>query len=337
MKGEARPPSVDGVTRDREGLALCALSALGFGAMAVLAKLAYGEGVGVLELLAVRFVVAASVLGSLARRELPRGRAAARGLALGAVVYAAEAGLFFASLTRMGAAPAELLLYAYPSLVVLGAVALRRERGSGRKVGALLLASAGVGLVLLGAGAGSVDPLGAALALASAAAYAGYILLADAIRLPPRALAALVCAGAAVSFTLAGAVSGTLALDWSPAGWALVVGIAVASTVVPLTAFLAGMDRIGPGWASILSTLEPPVTVSLAFLAFGETLGALQLAGGALVLAAVAVLQVRRGAPQEPTEVPSRSPASARSVGRSSPAGWAAKKSPSTPSTAPSA
>lgn len=314
MKWEARPPSVDEVTRDREGLALCALSALGFGAMAVLAKLAYGEGVGVLELLAVRFGLAAAVLGILARRELPRGRGAARGLALGALVYAVEAGLFFAALTRMGAAPAELLLYVYPSLVVLGAVALRRESGSRRKLGALLLASAGVGLVLLGAGAGSVDPLGAALALASAAAYAGYILLADAIRLPPRALAALVCTGATVSFTLAGAVSGTLALDWSPAGWALVVGIAVVSTVVPLTAFLAGMERIGPGQASILSTLEPPVTVGLAFLAFGETLGPLQLAGGALVLAAVAVLQVkvgsaRRGAPAHPAR-----PSAAREV-----------------------
>jgi drug/metabolite transporter (DMT)-like permease len=50
---------------------------------------------------------------------------------------------------------------------------------------------------------------------------------------------------------------------------------------------------VGPSNASILSTFEPPVTVVLAFLVFGEHLGAVQLAGGALVLSAVVLLQAR--------------------------------------------
>jgi drug/metabolite transporter (DMT)-like permease len=45
--------------------------------------------------------------------------------------------------------------------------------------------------------------------------------------------------------------------------------------------------KIGPTTASIVSTAEPVVTVLLAFAAFGEVIGALQLLGGALVLAAV--------------------------------------------------
>ncbi len=52
---------------------------------------------------------------------------------------------------------------------------------------------------------------------------------------------------------------------------------------------------MGPTAASILSTIEPVVTVLLAFLVFGEVLGAVQLAGGALVLAAVLVLNLRWG------------------------------------------
>jgi drug/metabolite transporter (DMT)-like permease len=54
--------------------------------------------------------------------------------------------------------------------------------------------------------------------------------------------------------------------------------------------FFAGLARVGPTTASILATVEPVVTVLLAFLVFGETLGAVQLAGGALVLTAVVVL-----------------------------------------------
>ena len=52
-------------------------------------------------------------------------------------------------------------------------------------------------------------------------------------------------------------------------------------------AVLRGLRRVGPSAASILSTVEPVVTVALAFVVFGESLGTAQLVGGALVLSAV--------------------------------------------------
>jgi drug/metabolite transporter (DMT)-like permease len=52
------------------------------------------------------------------------------------------------------------------------------------------------------------------------------------------------------------------------------------------------MSRVGPSTAAILSTLEPPVTVSLAFLTFGEGLGAVQLAGAAAVLCAAVLVNL---------------------------------------------
>jgi drug/metabolite transporter (DMT)-like permease len=282
------------VNRERQGILLCAASAAGFGAMAVLAKLAYAAGAGVVEVLTIRFALAAAVLGALAPRRVRPGRGAlAAGLALGAVCYAAESGVFFAALMRLDAAPAELLFYAYPTLVVVGAILLGRETATRRKLGALALASSGVVLVLVGGHAGAIEPAGAALALAAAVGYAGYILLADRVPTNPRTLAALVCAGAAASFGVFGLASGELRLDLGLEAWAWIAAIALVSTVIPLAAFLAGMERIGPGRASILSTLEPPLTVALAWAALGEALAPLQLAGGGLVVAAVAVLQAR--------------------------------------------
>ncbi len=61
-----------------------------------------------------------------------------------------------------------------------------------------------------------------------------------------------------------------------------------------MSLFFAGLSRVGPTSASILATVEPVVTVVLAFLVFGETLGPAQLVGGALVLSAVVVLNARR-------------------------------------------
>ena len=54
--------------------------------------------------------------------------------------------------------------------------------------------------------------------------------------------------------------------------------------------FFAGLNRVGPTTASILSTAEPVTTVALAFLAFGEALSPVQLGGGALVVGAVVLL-----------------------------------------------
>lgn len=285
--------------REREGLLLLLLSAAGFGAMAVLAKLAYAAGASVPEVLTVRFAIAAVVLGLLAARRpastpLTR-RSVLAGLGLGAVLYAAESGLFYASLTRLHADVAELLLYTYPALVVAGAVVLGREAFSRRRAGALAVAIAGVGLVLLGGRSVAIDPLGAALALGAAIGYTAYILAAGPVgrSVPPLRLAALVCAGAAATFAVAGAVTGSLHFDFGLEGWAWIVALAVGSTVLPLTAFLAGMERLGAGRAAIVSTLEPPITVALAFVAFGEKLAPLQLAGGLLVVGAVVVLHAR--------------------------------------------
>ena len=287
--------------RDREGLLLCALSAFGFGAMAILAKLAYSAGVGVIELLAVRFAIAAALLAALGasrrRALLPAapGRVVLGAFALGAAVYAAESGLFFASLHRMGASIAELLLYAYPTLVVAGAIALGREHADRRRTIALALASAGVLLVLVGGRAGALDPLGIVLALGAAGAYATYVLAADTIarRLESLELATLVCAGAAASFTVVGLATGSLTFGFGLEGWLAIAAIAVCSTVVPLFAFLAGMERLGPGRASILSTLEPPITLLLAFVVFSEALSPLQLLGGIAVIGAVVAVQLR--------------------------------------------
>ena len=285
------------------GTIMCLASGAAFGAMAVFGKLAYGEGATVGTLLSVRFVLAATafwalVLASGAAREVRAlaGRDVGIGLALGGCGYSIQAGCYFAALQRIDASLLSLLLYTFPAMVAAAAVALGRERLDRRRLVALVLASGGLVLVVAGAGAGALDPLGAALGLGAAVVYSTYILVSDGVvgRVSPLVLAAIVCTGAAASLT-----AGSLALgEYRPgamaaAGWGWIAGLAVVSTVGAIALFFAGLRRAGPTAASILATVEPLVTVLLAFLVFGETLGPVQLAGGALVLSAVLVLTVR--------------------------------------------
>jgi drug/metabolite transporter (DMT)-like permease len=285
------------------GTLSCLASATAFGAMGVFGKLAYDEGANVGTLLATRFVLAAGVLwllvlcagGARELRVLSR-RDAGIALALGAVGYGAQAGGYFAALERLDASLLALLVYTYPVIVAVTAVALRRERASRRTAAALALASTGLVLVLAGAAAGALDPLGTALGLGAAVVYSAYILTSEGVaaRVGPLALSTLVCTGAAMTLTLAGLAGGDLNPgSVSAAGFAALSGLALVSTVAAVALFFAGLRRVGPTAASILSTLEPVVTVALAFVAFGESLGPTQLAGGMLVVLAVLAVRAR--------------------------------------------
>lgn len=66
------------------------------------------------------------------------------------------------------------------------------------------------------------------------------------------------------------------------------------ATVIPVVTFLAGLKRIGPTDASMLSTLEPVVTVLLAALLFDERLRPVSLVGGVMILLAVVLVVKRR-------------------------------------------
>src|SRR5690242_2275086 len=156
------------------GVALVLASGITFAFAPVTAKLAYQDGVQVATLLTARFVLA-SLLFWVAvvalRRPLPRRRGIGRGLLYGAVFYAVQALLVFSAVNRIDPGVAVLLFYVFPALLVLPSIWLGRDRFSWRRVAAIPVALLGVALVLIGPGVGTVDALGATLALAGAVAY----------------------------------------------------------------------------------------------------------------------------------------------------------------------
>jgi drug/metabolite transporter (DMT)-like permease len=99
-----------------------------------------------------------------------------------------------------------------------------------------------------------------------------------------------------IIFASAGAVYGLLTfangahLPTSNSGWLAMLGIIIVSTIIPVVTFLAGLERVGPTNAAMLSTLEPVVTVLLAAWLFGDKLLPIVMIGGGLILVAVILL-----------------------------------------------
>jgi drug/metabolite transporter (DMT)-like permease len=106
-------------------------------------------------------------------------------------------------------------------------------------------------------------------------------------------------------------VYGTLGLVTRPqlpsttSAWVALVGVALIGTVVAVTTFFGALALLGPSDTSVVSTVEPVVSVGVAALVLGEVLSPLQLAGGVLVLIAVGVLaRVGSSRPATGQEVP---------------------------------
>jgi drug/metabolite transporter (DMT)-like permease len=129
---------------------------------------------------------------------------------------------------------------------MLGAVALRRERWSGRGVLAVATATVGTTSVLAG-GVGSIDPLGVGLALGSAGAYAAYILTSagQLERTDPFLLIALVTTGAAVTLTVGGAVQSDVSYGAGVPALALIAAVGLVATA-GMGTFVARDQQAGP-------------------------------------------------------------------------------------------
>ena len=303
------------------GALLCLLSASAFATLGIFGRLASDAGASIASTLLVRFAIAALVFWVVLRltdgwgrlRTLPR-HVVLTGLGLGAVGYSLQSGLFFAAIDRLDVSLVALILYTYPAFVTVAALLFGRAAFSLRTFAALTVASVGLVLVLLAAGTGAFDLGGALLALAASVTYTTYILISDRIigAVDPFALAALVLTGATASFAVAGLATGSLDLRLSGEAWLWLLLIALVSTVVAVSAFFAGLKRVGPSEAAILSTSEPVVTVGLAFVVLGERLAPAQLLGGVLVLGAVVLLQLR----PRPAAAPLRVAAAQANPGR---------------------
>jgi drug/metabolite transporter (DMT)-like permease len=281
------------------GIVLVAASAAGFGTLAIFGRYAYADGMDAQTILFLRFSLAAIptlALLRMRRERLPRGSVLLRLMGMGALAYVIGAFAYMTALQYASAGLVAVLLYLYPIFVAVFAVWLLHAPLTGAKGLALALALAGTALA---AGPLRGQALGTLLAVTGGLAYAIYIIVGTDVMRQVSPVQS-----AAVIFTTAAVGNGVLMLVTGPQfpatgrGWAAIAGLVLVASLLPVVAFLAGLERIGPTNAAMISTLEPVVTVLLAAWWLHETLTPMALLGGGLIL--VAVLLVTHGELRSP-------------------------------------
>ncbi|RPI76877.1 MAG: DMT family transporter [Desulfobacteraceae bacterium] len=281
------------------GIFLICISAASFGAMPIFAKLAYQSGTNPVSILFLRFGIAALIMHiyiGLSRMSYPRGASLFYLFLMGAVGYMGQSFCYFTALTKIPAGLVAILLYLYPALVTIWCMLFLKETITKLKVIALVLALTGTSLVI--EIQFSTNIMGILLGLGSALIYSVYIVAGSKVMRNIEAFPASAVIITSAGLVYAGLVSFQgLHLPRTSFGWVMTLAIAVISTLVAIVTFFAGLKRIGAVNASMISTLEPPVTVALAIFFLDERLTLIKLLGGLLIIGAAVLLAKNEKAP----------------------------------------
>ena len=288
------------------GAAMVGVAAVCFSAKAIMIKLAFGYHVDPLSLLFLRmtfslpFFVVIPLLQK-ARPDAPALRPLdyLKLAVLGVLGYYASSLLDFLGLQYVTAGLERLILFVYPTLVVLLSWLIWRKPIGRREMVALLLTYAGIAVVF------SHDAvrlqsnvlLGALLIFGSAFTYAVYLIGSG--RLIPRfgaiSFTAYAMTVSALSVILHYLVaSPTSVFAFRPEVFWFGLALAIVSTVIPTFLISAGIKAIGASRAAIVASIGPVVTIVLGYFFLGEPVTPYEIAGTALVLAGVLMVSVKK-------------------------------------------
>lgn len=291
------------------GAILVFVAAVTVSSKAIMVKLAYAYPVDASTLIALRMAFSTPLFIGLAlwaqtsatTPKMTRKDAYAIA-ALGALGGYGPMLLDFAGLAYVTAGLERIILYIYPTIVVLMGAVLFKQTITKPVYFALGITYVGVALAvghdvltLKTDAAGTM--VGVTLVAASAVAYAAYLVASG--RLIPRVGAS---AFTAYSMLAAAVASGVhyastshqvTIFDLPKAVYAISLLMAVIATVLPAILLNVGIQRIGSSKAALVSSVGPVSTILLAYIFLGEGITWLQVAGTGLVLTGVLVTSLK--------------------------------------------
>lgn len=281
------------------GVTMAIAGVVCFSLRPIFIKLAYGIVVDPITLLALRMVFSLPFfLAAAAWVGRDRERAPLSGKDAWAIVLLGFVGYYFASfadflgLQYVSSGLGRLILFVYPTLVVILSLVFLHKRPSGREVVALVVTYSGIALVMSNAvgGANANLALGAILCFSSAAGYAVYLVASSrvvqrvgSIRFTAYAMS-VASAFCILQFLILRPLS---ALDLPREVYGLALAMALVSTVLPVFITSEALRRIGANQVALYGALGPVTTIFFGWMGLDEIMTPVQLAGALLVLGGV--------------------------------------------------
>ena len=218
---------------------------------------------------------------------------------IGVLGYYIASYLDLEGLTRITAQFERLILFTYPTFVILLGALFFKHKITGQMLLALGLTYAGLA-VIFGQDLqlfGDEVISGAAYVFGAAITFAGYILFSQfgIKKLGARLFTCFAMIAASIAILVHFALTHSLHMLIQPVQvYGLTFMIAVISTVLPSFMIAAAIEKIGPGPTSLLSGVGPVFTTFLGIVLLSETFTAWHFTGMILVLIGALVLSYKR-------------------------------------------
>ena len=221
-------------------------------------------------------------------------------IALGFVGYYLGSYLDFAGLQYVSAGMGRLILYLYPTVVVLMSALFLQQPIRKRHALSLLLSYSGIAPVFnaeikLGAQWNVMLP-GAALVFASAVAYAIYLIAGTRYVQKLGSMRYTAYAATSASFFVVAhfmALRGPSQLAVANEVYLLVLIMAIFTTVMPLWLMAEGLKRIGANQVALVGCIGPLSTMVFGQIFLAEHITLIQLIGAGLVLTGVLIISLK--------------------------------------------
>lgn len=288
------------------GAFLVILSAIGFSIKAIFVKLAYFYPVDAVTLLALRmafsfpfFVIAAMWINrdhSLTKLTFHDIKIL---IILGFLGYYLASFLDFMGLAYVSAGLERLILFLYPTLVVVLSLIIYRKPLKKREILALILSYIGIALVFQHDLKVMQQPnlwLGAGLVFGSALSYALFLIGSGKSIAKIGSMRfmsySMIVACFAVFFQYLVMRPFEMIFNLEKPVYQLGFAMAVVSTVLPAFLLGAGIRKIGANRASLISSIGPVTTIFLAYIFLNEPISSIQIFGSLFVLVGVLLVSL---------------------------------------------
>ncbi|MDO5561109.1 MAG: DMT family transporter [Oscillospiraceae bacterium] len=282
------------------GSLLVILSAIAFGLMPLVTKIAYSHGCNAYSAAFWRFIFAGLILSGIIAvvpgYHIRVRFCELRKIFLLSIPFSLTCLLLYTSYNYIGCGLATTLHFTYPASVIIIMLVFFRQKPSLRQTACTIACIAGV--IALYKPDGKTAAAGIILAVLSGIVYSVYIVFLSksglrSIPVPVLAfwLSVFASAETAVIFLPSGLLR-VRSID--PAGWAALAALAVLASVIALVLFQKGLFLCGEVKASLLSTFEPLTGIFAGIIAFNEKLTIMEGAGIICILFSVIILVVKK-------------------------------------------
>lgn len=218
-------------------------------------------------------------------------------LVIGAIGYAASSHFYFVASEHVGTGLAMVIFFTYPIMVTLFSWLTKKDSFSFKTLFILISMMGGL-FLLKGSSDSSFGLAGILFGIASAAFYALYIIGSkkySKVPIDSNVLTTLLSIGCTILFFILSLSDNSLSFPASINSWAYLLILGIVATAIPIQLMLEGLKYISSVRASIISVLEPLVTVLVGVFLLEESISLVQTLGACIILGSAILVQFQKG------------------------------------------